>query len=73
MSQKFTLEDKKRFNGTAEHVEDADEKSNSKQKFVDVDEKVLMAEGEDKFTPYIIFVCSTAAVAGFMFGMYFSV
>ncbi|TIB77822.1 putative myo-inositol transporter 2, partial [Wallemia mellicola] len=68
MSKTFTLEDKKRFNGTVEHVEDVDSKSNTKPKFVDVDEKVLLAEGEDKITPYIIFVCITAAVAGFMFG-----
>lgn len=48
MSKTFTLEDKKRFNGTVEHVEDVDSKPNTKPKFVDVDEKVLLAEGEDK-------------------------
>lgn len=48
MSKTFTLEDKKRFNGIVEHVEDIDNKPNTKPKFIDVDEKVLLAEGEDK-------------------------
>ncbi|TIB65947.1 hypothetical protein E3Q06_04427 [Wallemia mellicola] len=68
MTKKFTLEDKKRFNGAIEHVEDINSNTNAKSAFVDVDEKLLISEGEDKITPYILFVCSTAAVAGFMFG-----
>ncbi|TIB84010.1 hypothetical protein E3Q19_04471, partial [Wallemia mellicola] len=70
MTKKFTLEDKKRFNGAIEHVEDINSNANAKSAFVDVDEKLLISEGEDKITPYILFVCSTAAVAGFMFGAY---
>ncbi|TIC06037.1 hypothetical protein E3Q15_04468 [Wallemia mellicola] len=73
MSKTFTLDEKKRFNGTIEHIDNTDNHTNYKSKFINVDEELLMAEGEDKITPYIIFVCSTAAVAGFMFGMYFSV
>ena len=50
--KRFTEEDKKRFNGTVEHVEDADGDadldSNKKSKFVDVDEKLVVAEGEEK-------------------------
>lgn len=48
-SRRFTEDDKKRFNGTVEHVEDAQSSnSNAKSKFVDVDEKLVMAEGEEK-------------------------
>lgn len=48
MTKKFTLEDKKRFNGVVEHVEHIDSNTNAKSKFVDVDEKLLISEGEDK-------------------------
>lgn len=48
MTKKFTLEDKKRFNGTIEHVEDVNSNTNAKSNFVDVDEKLLISEGEDK-------------------------
>ncbi|TIC10670.1 hypothetical protein E3Q13_04472, partial [Wallemia mellicola] len=48
MTKKFTLEDKKRFNGAIEHVEDINSNANAKSAFVDVDEKLLISEGEDK-------------------------
>ncbi|TIA76222.1 hypothetical protein E3P91_00166 [Wallemia ichthyophaga] len=65
----FTDDDKKQFNNTIEHVEDVQSrKPNTSAKFVDIDEKLVVAEGEEKITLYIIFVCITAAVAGFMFG-----
>ncbi|TIA82914.1 hypothetical protein E3P98_01111 [Wallemia ichthyophaga] len=66
----FTEEDKRRFNGVAEHVENVDNSNPKSKKFVDVDDKIVMAEGEEKVTLYIVFVCVTAAVAGFMFGSY---
>ncbi|TIA92803.1 hypothetical protein E3P81_01236 [Wallemia ichthyophaga] len=66
----FTEEDKRRFNGAAEHVENVDNSNPKSKKFVDVDDKIVMAEGEEKVTLYIVFVCVTAAVAGFMFGSY---
>ncbi|TIB68016.1 hypothetical protein E3Q22_04437, partial [Wallemia mellicola] len=45
MTKKFTLEDKKRFNGAIEHVEDINSNTNAKSAFVDVDEKLLISEG----------------------------
>ncbi|TIB94881.1 hypothetical protein E3Q17_04432, partial [Wallemia mellicola] len=44
MTKKFTLEDKKRFNGAIEHVEDINSNTNAKSAFVDVDEKLLISE-----------------------------
>lgn len=48
MSKTFTLDEKKRFNGTVEHIDNIDIKANAKSKFINVDEDLLMAEGEDK-------------------------
>lgn len=44
----FTEEDKRRFNGAAEHVENVDNSNPKSKKFVDVDDKIVMAEGEEK-------------------------
>ena len=46
--KRFTEDDKKRFNGTVEHVEDADADSRKKLQFVDVDEQLVVAEGEER-------------------------
>ncbi|TIA94423.1 hypothetical protein E3P77_00168 [Wallemia ichthyophaga] len=45
----FTDDDKKQFNNTIEHVEDVQSrKPNTSAKFVDIDEKLVVAEGEEK-------------------------
>lgn len=59
MSKTFTLDEKKRFNGTIEHIDNTDNHTNDKSKFINVDEELLMAEGEDKVGDYTYTACQS--------------
>lgn len=55
----FTDDDKKQFNNTIEHVEDVQSRNpNSSAKFVDIDEKLVMAEGEEKVSAFVMAACA---------------